>query len=159
MIDAEMYYEHHPSESKPTLTKLNQDIDKPDQEGEPNDTELMLCSRIIRGFSLQSKKWSTYRDVMMPGLKLTGIAQFFVDCVEDIPWQDNVIENLVLSEDHKDLVLGFVECHRGTEDEFDDFIEGKGRSLIFLLSGPPGVGKTLTAEAGEKNPKNPKKQG
>jgi DNA polymerase III delta prime subunit len=45
--------------------------------------------------------------------------------------------------------LGFVECHRETEDDFDDFIEGKGRSLIFLLSGPSGVGKTLTAEAGK----------
>ena len=71
-----------------------------------------------------------------------------IDWIEDVVWKDNVFDNLVLSEDHKDLVLGFVECHRGIEDDFDDFIEGKGRSLIFLLSGPPGVGKTLTAEGG-----------
>jgi SpoVK/Ycf46/Vps4 family AAA+-type ATPase len=67
-------------------------------------------------------------------------------------WQSRVFDNLMLSADHKDLVLGFADCHRGTEDdEFDDFIEGKGRSLIFLLSGPSGVGKTLTAEAGRNN--------
>jgi replication-associated recombination protein RarA len=30
---------------------------------------------------------------------------------------------------------------------FDDVIEGKGKGIIMLLSGPPGVGKTLTAEA------------
>lgn len=55
----------------------------------------------------------------------------------------------MLPNDQKDLLLGFVQSHRGVEDDFDDFVEGKGRSLIFLLSGAPGVGKTLTAEGGK----------
>lgn len=53
---------------------------------------------------------------------------------------------------------------------FDDFIEGKGKGLIVLLqyvasskyaidayycSGPPGVGKTLTAEAVSEYQKRP----
>jgi SpoVK/Ycf46/Vps4 family AAA+-type ATPase len=29
---------------------------------------------------------------------------------------------------------------------FDDIVKGKGRGLILVLHGPPGVGKTLTAE-------------
>ncbi|KAK3935966.1 P-loop containing nucleoside triphosphate hydrolase protein, partial [Diplogelasinospora grovesii] len=29
---------------------------------------------------------------------------------------------------------------------FKDFVQGKGRGINFLLHGPPGVGKTLTAE-------------
>lgn len=33
------------------------------------------------------------------------------------------------------------------ESDFADLISGKGGGLIFLLHGPPGVGKTLTAEA------------
>jgi DNA polymerase III delta prime subunit len=33
---------------------------------------------------------------------------------------------------------------------FDDFVDGKGRGIIILLSGPPGVGKTLTAESGKQ---------
>ncbi|KAF7519891.1 hypothetical protein G7054_g12948 [Neopestalotiopsis clavispora] len=31
--------------------------------------------------------------------------------------------------------------------DFDDLIEGKGKGLIVLLHGPPGVGKTFTAES------------
>lgn len=30
---------------------------------------------------------------------------------------------------------------------FDDVVAGKGRGIILLLCGPPGVGKTLTAES------------
>jgi AAA+ superfamily predicted ATPase len=32
-------------------------------------------------------------------------------------------------------------------DNFDDVVRGKGRGIILQLSGPPGVGKTLTAES------------
>ncbi|KAH6725065.1 P-loop containing nucleoside triphosphate hydrolase protein [Leptodontidium sp. MPI-SDFR-AT-0119] len=30
---------------------------------------------------------------------------------------------------------------------FDDFVIGKGRGIVILLDGPPGIGKTLTAES------------
>lgn len=40
-----------------------------------------------------------------------------------------------------------VREHSSKNDTFDDFVENKGRGLIGLLSGPPGVGKTLTVEA------------
>jgi len=36
---------------------------------------------------------------------------------------------------------------RHRADNFQDLIQGKGEGTIFLLYGPPGVGKTLTAEA------------
>ena len=32
-------------------------------------------------------------------------------------------------------------------NSFDDFVPGKGKGIIMLLAGPPGVGKTLTAES------------
>merc|ERR550514_578526 len=32
-------------------------------------------------------------------------------------------------------------------ESFTDVVEGKGSGCVFLLHGPPGVGKTLTAEA------------
>ena len=32
-------------------------------------------------------------------------------------------------------------------EQFDDFVQGKGKGIIMLLAGPPGVGKTLTAES------------
>lgn len=37
--------------------------------------------------------------------------------------------------------------HADTGRETADVIAGKGEGSIFLLHGPPGVGKTLTAEA------------
>lgn len=40
-----------------------------------------------------------------------------------------------------------MKSHKSRSTSFDDIIEGKGKGLIGLLSGPPGVGKTLTAEA------------
>jgi len=44
--------------------------------------------------------------------------------------------------------MGFVESQVETKNTFDDVIQGKGKGIIMLLSGPPGVGKTLTAESG-----------
>lgn len=43
--------------------------------------------------------------------------------------------------------MSFVESQVANKSRFDDMIEGKGKGIIMLLSGPPGVGKTLTAES------------
>jgi SpoVK/Ycf46/Vps4 family AAA+-type ATPase len=45
------------------------------------------------------------------------------------------------------MLLGFVESQVESQNSFDDVIQGKGKGMIMLLSGPPGVGKTLTAES------------
>lgn len=45
------------------------------------------------------------------------------------------------------MILGFTSVKQSYRSQFDDVIEGKGRGIIILLSGPPGVGKTLTAES------------
>jgi len=47
--------------------------------------------------------------------------------------------------------MGFVESQVETKNTFDDVIQGKGKGIIMLLSGPPGVGKTLTAESIEES--------
>lgn len=47
----------------------------------------------------------------------------------------------------KELILGFTATQQLWRNSFDDVISGKGRGIIMLLSGPPGVGKTLTAES------------
>ena len=36
---------------------------------------------------------------------------------------------------------------QGLEPVYQDFIRGKGKGLVILLHGAPGVGKTATAEA------------
>jgi SpoVK/Ycf46/Vps4 family AAA+-type ATPase len=72
---------------------------------------------------------------------------FFVKSIVDIEWSDGAFESLVLPEDQKELILSFAESQMKNKDSFDDVIAGKGRGIILLLSGPPGVGKTLTAES------------
>lgn len=52
----------------------------------------------------------------------------------------------MLPEGEKDLALAFVQ-HKNTMRVNADFVSGKGRGLVILMFGPPGVGKTFTAEA------------
>jgi hypothetical protein len=91
----------------------------------------LICSPMLRGYSLKQKLW----------------LNFFVTCVSPITWQTSAFDRLVLPQNQKELILGFAESQRSHADTFDDVIEGKGRGMIILLCGPPGVGKTLTAES------------
>ncbi|KAJ4221007.1 hypothetical protein NW759_007077 [Fusarium solani] len=73
--------------------------------------------------------------------------------------EPGVFENLRIQSDYKDVVRGLVMSHFqkkalerkyadiATEGPSQDLIQGKGRGLVVLLHGVPGVGKTATAEA------------
>ena len=63
----------------------------------------------------------------------------------------------MLDRDQRDLVHDLVQAHDSEEQEqaFDDIVRDKGKGLIGLLTGPPGVGKTLTAEAVAEVTKRP----
>ncbi|KAI3318861.1 hypothetical protein HD806DRAFT_511181 [Xylariaceae sp. AK1471] len=69
---------------------------------------------------------------------------------------DNPFENLKIDENHIRIVQSVVWSHfqrklmesSGFQSQMDqDLIRGKGRGLVILLHGAPGVGKTATAEA------------
>lgn len=72
---------------------------------------------------------------------------FFIEQLGEIVWNSNAFDTLVLPMDTKDMLRGFVESQVQSQSTFDDVIEGKGKGIVMLLSGPPGVGKTLTAES------------
>lgn len=72
-------------------------------------------------------------------------------------------EDLVLKPEIKETVLALVENHQRPRDSPGrthgilsvDLIQGKGRGLIILLHGEPGVGKTSTAECVAAHTKRP----
>lgn len=93
-----------------------------------NDDVLWMTSHTVYGFSLPLKKWG----------------EFDLKYIEDVHFRNEAIQNLVIDDDRKALILALV---RHSKLGFTDIVEGKGGGTIFLLHGEPGVGKTLTAEA------------
>jgi AAA+ superfamily predicted ATPase len=74
--------------------------------------------------------------------KIWGIAH--VNTLSSIIYNKEAFDYLVLDKKKKDMILGLIKNYK---DSVEDFIATKGRGLIFLLYGPPGVGKTLSSEA------------
>ena len=65
--------------------------------------------------------------------------------MKPVEFQENAWSRLVLEPEYKDVVRAMVQSYLNKADNFQDIIPGKGRGLVMLLHGPPGVGKTLTA--------------
>ena len=99
----------------------------------------MLANSMVRGFSFSEKRW----------------LDFFVDNTTPVDWNPNCFEQLVLPNAQKDLVKALVATHVQQRLSFDDIVKGKGKGLILVLHGPPGVGKTLTAETVAEYTKRP----
>lgn len=70
-----------------------------------------------------------------------------MDRTQDIIWSNESFNSLVLGSKEKTLIHSLVKQHSRRAALFDDVVAGKGKGLIGLLSGGPGCGKTLTAEA------------
>jgi hypothetical protein len=96
------------------------------------DEQRLLAQPTVRCFNIEKKIWQN--------LAITKL--------HEIPWAERAFDSLVLAQDEKDLLLALVDRDQFTESStFEDFIGSKGTGMIMLLHGPPGVGKTLTAES------------
>ncbi|OIW30144.1 P-loop containing nucleoside triphosphate hydrolase protein [Coniochaeta ligniaria NRRL 30616] len=102
-----------------------------------SDDRLSLLPPRVLGYSLKHGLW----------------AQMAVDNVQPIAsstesFDESFDTTLIMGKTSKDLLKALVQTHHSNKgkDEKADFIEGKGKGLVILLHGPPGVGKTLTAE-------------
>lgn len=131
----EDYKEDHPifRRDLPVLLKATQN------GVELNDDDKRLLPRRVFGFVLRSRTW----------------ASISIHLVRDLPIKQDGFDQLVLPDGHRDLVRALVKTHsRGSRPAYGsvetdhqvDLVKGKGKGLIILLHGVPGVGKTSTAE-------------
>ncbi|KAI1412092.1 hypothetical protein F5Y13DRAFT_51031 [Hypoxylon sp. FL1857] len=106
------------------------EFDLIDPSSEPTELMLVLCPPRIHAFSLLQKSWSEY----------------YVAHLKPVQFQNNSWSRLVLDQEYKDVVQAMVTSYLRKSDTFQDLVPGKGAGIAILLHGPPGVGKTLTAE-------------
>jgi len=66
-----------------------------------------------------------------------------VNNIKDYTYDKDIGDKLVLDDEAKELLEILVD---NASDEFEDIVSGKQGGSIILCAGPPGVGKTLTAE-------------
>jgi SpoVK/Ycf46/Vps4 family AAA+-type ATPase len=122
---------------------------------ELKDEDMLVASPVVYGYSLADKMWresgTKLEFLRVPDLQ---IVEFNVEQISNVEWNDEAFEYLVLSEDRKDVVQALVRAHNQNSG-FDDIVKGKGQGLIFNLFGPPGCGKTLTAEATSEHVRRP----
>ncbi|KAK4097461.1 P-loop containing nucleoside triphosphate hydrolase protein [Parathielavia hyrcaniae] len=105
------------------------------------DEVLLFCNHRALGFSFEEKRWGA----------------FAVSRLGEPRWDAAAFSKVILPQDQLLLIRDLVLSHRlrpeadtkkeddGNDD--DDIIKDKGQGLVGLLSGNPGVGKTLNVEA------------
>ncbi|OAF55513.1 hypothetical protein VC83_07573 [Pseudogymnoascus destructans] len=105
------------------------------------DEDFLICSPTVLGFSLNDKLW----------------LEFAVADISEISWNESLFNQVAIPSRSKKLIEALTTFQSGGKAKytFDDFVEGKGRGLIMLLYGPPGVGKTMTAEGLSEHLKRP----
>ncbi|KIW33385.1 uncharacterized protein PV07_00240 [Cladophialophora immunda] len=108
-----------------------------DEQGvDIDEHQRLLYPPRVLGYATQQKMWAQFK-VHNTTPVPTDLSNAFKDKLE-------------LDEKDKKMIKALVENHESSKDtsqaQVNDIIESKGKNLVILLHGPPGVGKTLTAE-------------
>ncbi|KAJ5888763.1 hypothetical protein N7495_008804 [Penicillium taxi] len=105
----------------------------------PREEDLHLLPSRLFGYSLQDRRFVT--------LDLSNLRQ--------IEESRDKFKDLIINRDHEGMLRALVESHfrrkrvneaTGISTTNQDIVQNKGRGLVILLHGVPGVGKTSTAE-------------
>ena len=101
-----------------------------------DEDQYLLCPPRVLGYHLDSRTW-----VELDIHHIKEIVQVT---------SEEAFERLELVKAQKDLIRDLVKSHTsgtGKLPMMQDIMKDKGKGLVILLHGPPGVGKTLTAES------------
>ncbi|KAK4446396.1 P-loop containing nucleoside triphosphate hydrolase protein [Podospora aff. communis PSN243] len=111
-----------------------------------SDQQALIASPRLRGYSFNNRCF----------------VELSVDKMEPVEYDPHCFEGLVLGPAIKRTIQALVttrarrhEDEESEDDLFDDIIKGKGKGVVCMLHGPPGVGKTLTAECVAEYVKRP----
>ena len=94
-----------------------------------SDSQAIIATPHVYGFALMEKIW----------------VRSSVENIEEIDWDQKCFDKLALDIDTKNTLQRLVQLHESSRKYFKDVIARKGAGRAFLLHGPPGCGKTLTA--------------
>ncbi|KAF5027575.1 hypothetical protein F66182_317 [Fusarium sp. NRRL 66182] len=120
----------------PSLYHGFEDLDPTKDAPPDSDLFYLVCSNTIPGFILGDRRWGH--------LSLASLKQLKTD--------KEAFKYLVLDDEVKMTVKALIgkfatDLGAGLVSPWgNDFVKNKGEGRIFLLHGPPGVGKTCTAE-------------
>ncbi|KID82559.1 AAA family ATPase, partial [Metarhizium majus ARSEF 297] len=95
--------------------------------------EFLACSPTVLGFSLEKKRF----------------LEFAVNYISDVVWSTSSFDDVKIPPTQKKAIYSLAHTYFSKHQHhasFSDLVQGKGLGINFLLYGPPGVGKTLTAE-------------
>lgn len=96
------------------------------------EEQLLIASSTVVGFSFSEKLW----------------LEFAVSKIGEISWNADAFDSLILPDNQKGIVKAMVSSHAfHPSRSIDDIIAGKGKGLVAVLHGGPGLGKTLTVES------------
>ncbi|KAH7230074.1 P-loop containing nucleoside triphosphate hydrolase protein [Fusarium redolens] len=142
MVDPVGFREHYPGHPQPTVRNVNPIQETPGPSNWTGsfssetvvlqDEDFLICGPTVLGFCLGSKKF----------------LEFAVAYISDITWMPSSYDDVKIPDAQKKAIWALTHTYFSgdTENGLEDIVQGKGRGINFLLYGPPGVGKTLTAE-------------
>lgn len=122
-------------------------VNKSEKEGKITDSEYLIMSDRVWGFILRDRRWVELNLRFISEVNYQREEPFSEPAPEDMNVTNTAFDDLVLPDGHKKVILSLVAQQlRKDEHREADIIRGKGKGLIILLHGAPGVGKTSTAE-------------
>ena len=127
-----------------------------------SDERLRMCPPKVLGYTLLRRHWaqlSVNHVVRIASRTADDFEMYFRDNLEMDPAQKKLLKvghllgiphaslaDLRLTRTSRGKAMITYHVSPGEKRVIADVVEGKGQGLVILLHGPPGVGKTLTAE-------------
>ncbi|KAJ4504453.1 hypothetical protein HRR78_007803 [Exophiala dermatitidis] len=137
MIDVDTHRTLYPRKYPEHPSNEHAEIDLSEDEPPSGNIGFLMPAK-VPGFGFHDKKWRSLQ----------------VDHIRPVDWNENAFKRVVLKASKKELIEALVTGHL-ENNEATDVIEGKGTGLSMLFHGPPGSGKTLTAETIAEMSKKP----